>query len=80
MGLEYGFKVPVAGREIYIGIIAYFSNGPYDQPACDGFFQYIPLTAKITRWSQNGKGQWNRENYGDVISTGGRDFKIIRRH
>jgi hypothetical protein len=38
------------------------------------------LTAKIAKWSQNGKGRWDRADYADVISTGGRDFKILRRH
>jgi hypothetical protein len=78
LGREHGFEAMVQGKTARLGIIAFFSTGSYDNPTCDGFFEYIPITGKMSRWTVK-DGQWTPDSYADVIWTSPDDYIIKRK-
>ncbi|HZH78399.1 MAG TPA: hypothetical protein VEY88_20390, partial [Archangium sp.] len=47
--------------EILLSIIAFFSNSKDPAaPTCDGFYQYIPSTRTMARWTQT-QGEWKQD-------------------
>ena len=66
MGSLHGFAAETQAGRIPISIIAYFSrsNDP-SSPACDGFFEYIPLTGTVTKWTHTGS-TWAQERIGVI--------------
>lgn len=52
---------------IPIAIVAFFSNSSSSQgaPACDGFYQYVPETRALLRFSRV-DGEWIRKKLGKV--------------
>jgi hypothetical protein len=78
LGREHGFVAKVQDQDVRLGIIAFFSNGSYDNPSCDGFFEYIPATEKVSRWTVK-DGQWKPAPYADVVWTSPSDYIIKRK-
>ena len=75
-GAVHGFSVKTKDRDVPISIIAFYSRSERGNPACDGFFQYIPLTRELMKWSMGDEGKWKDEVYGRVEWRGD-DFDII---
>lgn len=63
-GLKHGFHVEANGRKIPLAIVAFFSNSL--DATCDGFYQYIPATKEVMKWTSEGKGEWHSEVIGEV--------------
>lgn len=78
LGRKHGFVTKVQDKEVRLGVIAFFSNGSYDNPTCDGFFEYIPATEKMSRWTVK-NGQWTPDHYADVVWTSPFDYTIKRK-
>ena len=78
LGREHGFKTTTESGEIRLGIIAFFSNGSYDLPTCDGFFEYIPYTGNMSKWTVK-DGQWTSHPYADVVWVSPSDYMIKRK-
>ncbi|WNG52489.1 JAB domain-containing protein [Archangium minus] len=74
-GQIHGFSVKTREREIPIGIVAFFSEGGVGHASCDGFFQYVPLTGELLKWTVEAK-EWRREQYGTVRWLDSENFEI----
>lgn len=77
LGRAHGFNVRVNGRDIPLSIIAFYSNSTHDNPTCDGFFQYIPLTEEILQWTRDPHGGWTRRQVAAVKWTSPIKFTIV---
>jgi hypothetical protein len=78
-GQEHGFEASTRTGKVRLAVIAFFSNSSqHGQPACDGFFQYIPLTGQILRWSNTGRG-WSCEQTGAIVWDDAVSFHIEER-
>jgi hypothetical protein len=65
-GLEHGFEVDTKGGKIRLSIIAFFSrSNDFTRPTCDGFFQYIPITNQLLKWTR-ASDSWICEQIGTV--------------
>jgi hypothetical protein len=77
----HGLTTKVGNRELHISTVAFFSNSFGGQNThCDGFFQYIPATGELLKWTMNARGEWDKEQYGSVIWTGPEKFEIRRKN
>lgn len=54
-GFAHGFEHETQDGSVRISAVAFFSNDP-DAPRCDGFYQYIPLTRQVLKWTRT--SQW----------------------
>jgi hypothetical protein len=78
MANAHGLIATAQGRQVPLAVIAFFSNSPDgEKPTCDGFYQYIPATRELLKWS-NVSGVWRRDKYGTVLWTSPTDFTIQR--
>ena len=75
-GAVHGYSATAEGREVPLSIVAFFSRSERGHATCDGFFQYIPLTKELLKWSVRENGEWEDEVYGRVEWVGD-DFDII---
>jgi hypothetical protein len=65
-------------RTVPLSVVAFFSNSKDSQnPTCDGFYQYIPATSELLKWT-NTEGEWEKEKIGTVSWTSDKTFEIIR--
>jgi hypothetical protein len=70
--------VAAQGRKVPLAVIAFFSNSrDPGNPTCDGFYQYIPATRELMKWT-NSRGGWEGRKYGTVIWSGPSRFNIQR--
>lgn len=58
-GGRHAFEVETRDGTIRLSIIAFFSDNP-ESPTCDGFYQYIPVTSQILKWT-NARSKWDCE-------------------
>ncbi|HSP81989.1 MAG TPA: hypothetical protein VLQ93_25940, partial [Myxococcaceae bacterium] len=78
-GQEHGFEAETRAGKVRIAVIAFFSNSSQPgRPACDGFFQYVPLTGQLLKWSNTG-GRWSCEQTGAVVWDTPEAFHIEKR-
>jgi hypothetical protein len=75
LGRKHGFAPTTPNGAVRIGVVAFFSNGAYDQPTCDGFFEYIPLAGMIWKWTGRGD-EWSMDPYKKVIWTSPTTFRL----
>ncbi|PTL82126.1 hypothetical protein [Vitiosangium sp. GDMCC 1.1324] len=75
-GLKHGFYIETEGRKIPLGIVAFFSNSL--AATCDGFYQYIPATNELLKWTPEAEGHWRSDVIGEVLWDNG-DYRIKRR-
>ena len=54
--LEHGFEAETKHGKIKLSMVAFFSND-FEKPTCDGFYQYIPATHQILKWTHE-QGRW----------------------
>ncbi|NPD27803.1 hypothetical protein [Corallococcus exiguus] len=67
MGRVHGWVMDVGGKNVPLSIVAFFSNSDdLDHPSCDGFFQYIPVTGELKKWTGGVRGGWRQEVLGMV--------------
>jgi hypothetical protein len=50
-GNIHGFEAATKDGHVRISTVAYFSTST-EPPRCDGFYQYIPLTRQLLKWSR----------------------------
>ncbi|HVG62589.1 MAG TPA: hypothetical protein VNA24_28755 [Hyalangium sp.] len=55
-GLEHGFEAETRHGKARLSIVAFLAND-FEHPACDGFYQYIPATHQILKWTHE-QGKW----------------------
>ncbi|WP_434385191.1 hypothetical protein [Melittangium boletus] len=75
-GAVHGFSAKAEDRQVPLSIVAFYSRSERGNPTCDGFFQYIPLTRQLLKWSVGDGGTWKDEEYGRVEWVGD-DFDIL---
>jgi hypothetical protein len=78
MANTHGLVATTQGRQVPLAVIAFISNSPDpSNPTCDGFYQYIPATRELLKWTRP-SGAWRRDKYGTVIWTSPTNFTIQR--
>ena len=66
MGKLHGFAVETKTTTVQLAVIAFFSRSDdLKSPTCDGFFEYIPTTGEVTKWTPT-RGTWDWERVGSV--------------
>lgn len=76
MAAEHELVVKTRSGAIPISIIAFYSNSADpERPTCDGFFQYVPGTGELMKWTP-GQGHWTPELIGAVTWTAPGIFQI----
>jgi hypothetical protein len=50
-GRIHGFEAATKDGRIQLSAIAFFSN-EVENPKCEGFYQYLPLTSQILKWTR----------------------------
>ena len=79
-GLKHGFEVEAKGAKVRLAVIAFFSESSDPRQArCDGFFQYIPLTSQMLKWSNTSDG-WKCQQTGSVRWLSGAEFRVDRKN
>jgi hypothetical protein len=53
-GKNHGFEAETKDGPVRLSVIAFFSN-EIETPRCDGFYQYIPLTGQLRKWTRTTK-------------------------
>jgi hypothetical protein len=48
---EHGFEAETKHGKVKLSIVAFISND-FEGPTCDGFYQYIPATHQILKWTR----------------------------
>lgn len=77
-GATRGFESETKDGRLRLSIVAFFSSGT-EEPSCDGFHQYIPLTGQLLKWTSL-QGGWRCERTGFVVWHEGSelDFSITQ--
>jgi hypothetical protein len=79
MAAEHGVVVKTHTGAIPISIVAFYSkSSEMNNPSCDGFFQYVPGTGELLRWT-NSQGTWSHELTGRVVWLDATTYRIDRR-
>ncbi|WP_224240256.1 hypothetical protein [Hyalangium gracile] len=66
MGKLHGFESKTQATTTRLAIIAFFSRSDaLESPPCDGFFEYIPFTGALAKWTRAGE-KWRKEQLGSV--------------
>ncbi|RKH39947.1 hypothetical protein D7X12_22155 [Corallococcus sicarius] len=67
MGRTHEWVVQVRGKKVPLSVVAFFSNSnDLEHPSCDGFFQYIPVTGELKKWTGDASSGWRQELLGTV--------------
>jgi hypothetical protein len=78
MANAHALIVEAAGRTIPLSVVAFFSKSKDGQnPACDGFYQYIPATSELQKWT-NTNGDWKGKKVGMVNWINETEFNITQ--
>jgi hypothetical protein len=78
MAAHHGVVVKTHTGNVPISIVAFYSNSSdLENPACDGFFQYIPGTGELLKWV-NSRGTWKSESTGKVVWINATTYRIDR--
>ncbi len=76
MAAEHDLTVKTRSGVVPISIIAFYSNSDDpEHPTCDGFFQYVPGTGELMKWTP-AQGHWTPEQIGTVTWTGPGIFHV----
>lgn len=75
-GLTHGFEVETKAGKVRLAIIAFFSrSNDFGNPSCDGFFQYIPVTGQLLKWTRT-RDEWRCEQTGTVRWLNEVDYRV----
>ncbi|WP_224244267.1 hypothetical protein [Hyalangium gracile] len=78
MANAHELVVTTKEKKVPLAVIAFFSNSrDPENPTCDGFYQYIPATRELLRWTHS-QGLWEGKRYGTVHWRGPARFIIQR--
>lgn len=76
MAAEHEVAVKTRSEVVPISIIAFYSNSTDSERLnCDGFFQYVPGTGELLKWTPR-QGHWTPEQIGTVTWTAPGVFRI----
>jgi hypothetical protein len=79
MANAHELVVKTRDRKVPLAAIAFFSNSKDDRsPTCDGFYQYIPATRELLKWTQRTGRGWKGKQIGTVIWSSATTFRIER--
>jgi hypothetical protein len=62
---EHGVEVETKDGRLRISMVAFVAND-FESPSCDGFYQYIPATNQMLKWSHV-QGRWDCKQTHRVI-------------
>ncbi|GMU07445.1 hypothetical protein ASNO1_36980 [Corallococcus caeni] len=66
MARLHAWAIETKDSKVLLSIIAFFSNSrDAEHPTCDGFYQYVPATRDMLKWTRSASG-WDRETLGKV--------------
>lgn len=66
----------INNKPVPYAVIAFFSRSTDgENPTCDGFYQYIPGTGELLRWTHS-MGHWSRATIGTVVWTSPTNFTV----
>lgn len=66
MAQLHAWAIETKNSKVLLSIIAFFSNSTNpERPTCDGFYQYIPATRDMLKWTHT-QDVWEREELGIV--------------
>lgn len=72
----HGWLIDTKNTQVLLSIIAFFSTSKSTEaPTCDGFYQYIPATRAMLKWTQS-QDKWSRELLGTVTWTDEDTYRI----
>jgi hypothetical protein len=78
MAAEHGVVIKTRSGEVPISIVAFYSkSSDLEKATCDGFFQYIPGTGELFKWT-NSPGKWTPEPSGKVVWIDATTYRIDR--
>ncbi|MGZ3458888.1 MAG: hypothetical protein ACXU86_10350 [Archangium sp.] len=78
MAAEHGVTAKTRTGPIPISIVAFYSkSGDRERPTCDGFFQYVPGTGELLRWTRS-RGTWSHELTGRVVWLDETTYRVDR--
>ncbi|MFL5346884.1 MAG: hypothetical protein ACJ8AT_19045 [Hyalangium sp.] len=78
MANAHELTVTTKDKNVSLAVIAFFSNSRDPQnPTCDGFYQYIPATRELMKWTHS-RGAWEGTKYGIVVWRTSSQFTIQR--
>jgi hypothetical protein len=78
MAQAHELVADAGSRKIPFAVIAFFTESKDSHtPTCDGFYQYIPATRELLKWS-NEDGDWWKTRIGTVNWHNATDFTITR--
>jgi len=76
MASLHSWFVETKSNKVLLSVIAFFSRSEDpERPTCDGFFQYIPATSDMLKWTQD-SGVWKREALGVVTWIDENNYRI----
>jgi hypothetical protein len=73
-GRSHGFASTTKDGVRVLSIVAFFSNH-LENPTCDGYYQYVPATGKLFKFT-NEEGSWSCRQTGIVTWTDGTHFSV----
>lgn len=80
MGALHGWAVETKTGKVPLATVAFFSNSnDFEHPTCDGFFEYIPVTGELLKWTVDSQGEWRKELTGTVTWTDESTYRIDRK-
>ena len=75
MAVKHGLSFTTDKGQIPISIIAFYTQSDESPLSCDGFFQYIPGTGELLKWT-NSQDHWGKRIIGRVIWTSATTYRI----
>lgn len=77
MARLHAWAVETKDSKVLLSIIAFFSKSKDPKaPTCDGFYQYIPATLDMLKWT-HAQGAWEREELGTVTWINETSYRIV---
>ena len=75
----HAWAIETKNSKILLSIIAFFSNSADpERPSCDGFFQYVPATREMLKWTHT-QGIWTREELGTVTWLNEKTYRLDKK-
>lgn len=77
MARLHAWAVETKDSKVLLSIVAFFSKSKDPKaPTCDGFYQYIPATLDMLKWT-HAQGAWEREELGTVTWINETSYRIV---
>ncbi|MFP2932071.1 hypothetical protein ACLESO_44285 [Pyxidicoccus sp. 3LG] len=80
MAAIHGLEVKTRTGSVPLSIVAFFSgSNDVERPTCGGFFQYVPKTGDVLKWTTTHPGRWQRRQTATVTWTSETSYRIDRK-